>query len=567
MAIKKKRLGGSSGGSSTKSKFKLRNSNKRRNLKKKQRRIQGDSGSDTSSGSSGGGSHDSDSGRRKRKKDASTDKVALGKIKSTLTVGKTERNALRNKSRDISYAYTVNTSRSARKDDAGVSIKSTIYKQGGEKKLQIRKLDFDNPSKLKDTISAIVDMDQVGGNKSEPLKRIEIDLDGVKDIGKLREALKELDPSIKVDFKYKDRDRNRPFELGDGYGSVQRFIEAAKGRPNKNENLAAMENLLSAAQNIQSKDSPTKADMDQIDYLNQQMEGFLKRAESELKSEEEINFLNGVKMALALEGNRLTEQKAEIEARDALPPPKSKDLLVAAKEIRLSKEIQETLSINKIERNRLRNANQILDYAFQIDTSKDAQNNDLGIHLKSTLFKKEGEKRLRIDEIDFDDPTQFKQTLNAILNMDQSIENRKEALSGIEIELAGVSDLGKLRTALKDLDSSIKIEFKFKDREKNRPYEIEKGLEGLQKFMEAAKGRPQNNETIDAIENLVNKALEIDVSDLDEKDKVEQLLYINQQINGFMNTAKKEASDDNELWFLENVNLLLGIEKDKWDSL
>ena len=551
---KKKKFGNSSSGGSIMARFKLRTSNKRKLKKKKRKRIQDSSGSDNSNPS--GGSLSSDSSNLKRKKEVSTDKVSLGKIKSTLSVGKTERNALRNRNRDISYAYTVNTSRLARKDDAGVSIKSTLYKQGGERKLQIRKIDFDDASKLKDTINAINDMDKAGGGNNEPLKKIEIDLDGVADVGKLKDALKELDASIKIEFKFKDRDRNRPYDLDEGFGGLQKFIEAAKGRPKKNDNITAIENLASEAQQLQSKASPTKEDMNEIVRLKDQINDLVSQAESEMKGKAEENFLNSVKLALALESDRVTKQKATI---DAIPPPKpkAKDLLVAAAEIRANKAFQKTLSIDKIEQNKLRNLGREIDYAYKINTNKDAQNNDTGVNLQTTLFKKEEKKILQIHEIDFDDPTKFKLAIDAISNLDKS------ALSKIEIDLGGVSDLSKLRVALQEIDPKIEIEFKFKDRDKNRPYGVEGDMEGVQQFIKAAKGKPKKNDNLDAIETLVEEARIIKLSDSLSKEDNDKLLYINQQIDGFMKRAEGEMNGDAESRFLEGVKLLLGIEKDK----
>lgn len=289
---------------------------KNRSKKKKFRRIRRDaSGASNSSGGASSSSNSSSSIRKKKRSrdsDSSEGRVAKGKIKSTLTVGKTEVNSLRNTGRKISYAFNVNTSRNARKSDAGVSIKSTLYKQGGDKKLRIQKIDFDNPSKFKDTINSIVSMDQVDG-KNDPLKKIEIDLAGVANLGKLNDAIKDIDPSVEIEFKFKDKDRNRPYALDDGFAGVKFLMDALKGKPEGNENLKAIEGLVNEANNLQTKEDITVEDMDKIQYLNQQIDGFVKRAETEMNSDDEKRFLDGLKLALELESERVVSDKIELE--------------------------------------------------------------------------------------------------------------------------------------------------------------------------------------------------------------------------------------------------------------
>ncbi len=546
-----------------------KNSSKKRKLK----RIRRASASD--SNSSGGASRSNDTGssiskkKRLRDRDPSDVRVAKGKIKNTLTVGRTEVNSLRNTGRNISYAFNVNTSKNARKSDAGVSIKSTLYNQGGDKKLRIQKIDFDNASKFKDTIDSIVSMDQVDG-KDDPLKKIEIDLAGVADLGKLNDALKDIDPSVEIEFKFKDKDRNRPYQLEKGYEGVKFFMEASKGRPKKNEAIAAVERLVGEANKLQSKDSPTLDDMDKIQYLNQQIDGFLKQAESEMKGDGEKKFLQGVKLALDLESNRVTQEKSRIEAegpkRDDQPttdspPPRDEATETRAAEDRSN--IEKTLSTKKTETNKLRNIGREIGYAFEVNTSRSASKDDAGVTINSTLFKQGNDKKLIISKIDFDDPTKLKNTIDAIVGMDQLGDSKNDPLKKVEIDLGGVSDLGKLKEALKDLNPSIEIELKFKDKDRNRPFVLKDGFAGVKFLMDAFKGKPNRNENLDAIGNLVNEAKNLQSKKDLALDDFEKIQFLNQQIDGFIKRAETEMNTVAEKNFLEGLKLALDLESER----
>ena len=537
----------------------------RRHRRKRKKRRADASGGGSNNNTNTNSSVNSLARKKRRNTDTDGGKVSKSKIKSTLTVGKTERNKLRNVGRDISYAVNVNTSRKSRKDDAGVSIRSTLYKQGGEKKLRIKKLDIDSPERLRDTINAIVDMDGAG-DKNAPLKKIEIDLVGVKDLDKMKDALKELDPSIEVEFKFKDR--GRTFNLEEGFGGVQTLIKASKDKPKKNENIAAIESILSEAQKIQTKDDPTLKDIEKLAFLNNQMDGFIQRAESEMNGKAEEDFLKGIKLALALEAPRVASQKTKIEddllsgektPKENPTPPKDAAAETKAKTERDN--IEKTLTVKQTEQNKLRNVGREIDYAFNINSSKN--DNDSGVGLTSTLFKKDGNKVLQIKKLSLDDSAKLKNTIDAINNMNQLGDSKNDPLKKIEIDLTGVTDLGKLNEALQDLDASIEIELKFKDKDRNRPYVLQEGFDGMQFFMEASKGRPKNNETINTIESLINTARILQSNESSTPDDIDKLIYLNNQISGFLRRARKETQNKDELSFIDGVKLALDMESNR----
>lgn len=210
---------------------------------------------------------------------------------------------LKSKNSKLEYKIRLRTDR-RKNNESGVNISSTIRKrkqresQGDAKKtLRIDRIKMDDSSQLKDTIDVINTSNNA--KPEDSLGDIEFDVSGIQDLELLQAGLQELDPSISINYFFRDV-KGAARKLEDGFGGIKTYLESATGSSSDNDAINRIKDKIDEAIVESGKTQQTVEEVDQAMNLNKEIKFLIESEQGKLtgdKSEKE--FLIGLNVAIS----------------------------------------------------------------------------------------------------------------------------------------------------------------------------------------------------------------------------------------------------------------------------